>query len=576
MDWAALNPLGFSWSEVDRARAGVFVMSVLVGLASGSNYVYSAYAPQLANQLVVGATVVNLVGLAGNFGVYMSGPLWGKIVDSRGQKLPLLLAGCFCLVGYGLVHAFYTRAIPIRPSGADLSYPRLSLLLFAMFLSGCGGSAGLTCGVNAVARSFSDNTRASATGAVLAGFGLSAFLFSGLGHAIWPGDARGLLALLAVGTSVPMLIGALVIRPVPPRQGLDGGGEYEHVEQDDVCGMTGVRGVVQDHDSPASSRTSSLDLGHSIELSRSHSPTSRTPRLGHTHSPSLSLHHEFNPDRHSLKHSPSVSFSSSAILGHSPLEIIRFSDFWLLFIILSILCGTGLMYINNVGTIALALGRDGQLLYDKEVIGGWQTKQVGLVSIWNCAGRILCGIYSDMLKTHYQVRRVWTLSVVALLFIISQLFALQTTRVESLWMVSSLLGLSYGSLFNVMPMLVFDWFGMKHFSQNWGWIAVAPVLGSNGFNVLFGKVYDAHTVARVGRPSPGNGAALEQRWTMAMRGIVRRGGSAVPGDGAHDCLVGEQCYGTAIRVSLVSCGVAFVLSVLAGLRRNKINKENSL
>lgn len=35
---------------------------------------------------------------------------------------------------------------------------------------------------------------------------------------------------------------------------------------------------------------------------------------------------------------------------------------------------------------------------------------------------------------------------------------------------------------------------MRHFSQNWGWTAVAPIIGSNAFNVLFGGVYDAHTV----------------------------------------------------------------------------------
>lgn len=54
---------------------------------SGSNYGYSAYAPQLANQLVISATMINLIGLAGNFGMYASGPVWGKIVDSKGQKM---------------------------------------------------------------------------------------------------------------------------------------------------------------------------------------------------------------------------------------------------------------------------------------------------------------------------------------------------------------------------------------------------------------------------------------------------------------------------------------------------------
>ncbi len=36
-----------------------------------------------------------------------------------------------------------------------------------------------------------------------------------------------------------------------------------------------------------------------------------------------------------------------------------------------------------------------------------------------------------------------------------------STSVEHLWIVSTLLGLAYGSLFNVIPMLVLEWFGMR-------------------------------------------------------------------------------------------------------------------
>lgn len=54
---------------------------------SGSNYVYSAYAPQLATELHISSTTVNLIGLAGNLGMYITGPVWGKIVDTRGQRM---------------------------------------------------------------------------------------------------------------------------------------------------------------------------------------------------------------------------------------------------------------------------------------------------------------------------------------------------------------------------------------------------------------------------------------------------------------------------------------------------------
>ena len=51
----------------------------------------------------------------------------------------------------------------------------------------------------------------------------------------------------------------------------------------------------------------------------------------------------------------------------------------------------------------------------------------------------------------------------ALGFIASQITAIDTLDVKHLWMVSTVLGLAYGSLFNVMPMLVLEWFGMSEF-----------------------------------------------------------------------------------------------------------------
>ena len=67
------------WNSTETKRIGVFLLSIMVGLASGSNYVYSAYAPQLASQLVLSSTQVNLVGTAGNLGMYLTGPLYGLL-----------------------------------------------------------------------------------------------------------------------------------------------------------------------------------------------------------------------------------------------------------------------------------------------------------------------------------------------------------------------------------------------------------------------------------------------------------------------------------------------------------------
>lgn len=50
------------------------------------------------------------------------------------------------------------------------------------------------------------------------------------------------------------------------------------------------------------------------------------------------------------------------------------------------------------------------------------------------------------------------------MFLGSEIAVLNTTEVAHLWLVSASLGLAYGTLFNVMPMLVLEWFGMSEFS----------------------------------------------------------------------------------------------------------------
>ena len=50
-------------------------------------------------------------------------------------------------------------------------------------------------------------------------------------------------------------------------------------------------------------------------------------------------------------------------------------------------------------------------------------------------------------------------------FVASQVAAMDTLEVQHLWLVSTLLGLSYGSLFNVMPMLILEWFGMRELAR---------------------------------------------------------------------------------------------------------------
>lgn len=53
-----------------------------------------------------------------------------------------------------------------------------------------------------------------------AAFGLSAFFFSTLAHTVFPGNTSGFLLVMAVGTSVPMLIGLATVKIVPHAEGI--------------------------------------------------------------------------------------------------------------------------------------------------------------------------------------------------------------------------------------------------------------------------------------------------------------------------------------------------------------------
>lgn len=48
----------------------------------------------------------------------------------------------------------------------------------------------------------------------MSGFGLSAFFFSTFAHTLFPGDTGSLLLILALGSSLPMLLGSFIVRPI--------------------------------------------------------------------------------------------------------------------------------------------------------------------------------------------------------------------------------------------------------------------------------------------------------------------------------------------------------------------------
>ncbi|PWN32787.1 MFS general substrate transporter [Meira miltonrushii] len=430
--------------------------SFLVALSAGSNYGFSSYSPQLQERLHLTSTQINIVGVMGNMGVYLSGPFWGRLVDKKGPKVALALGAILVAVGYGGLSVSYGGTI-----WSSTSLP--TLCMFSLF-SGLGNSGAFTAAMNAQAKSWKEERRGLCTALVLSGFGLSAFFYSTLSHTLFPGKTGDYLLLLAFGSSFSFLIGLTFIRILPP--------DLDNSLLPSDAGQAGE-----------------------ASGSRKDEPT-------------------------------------AASIDKTGRKLLKDPDFLILFFIMTIISGTGLLVINNIGTMTRTLYE-----YNKRQKGDvqqLQAHQVSAISIGNALGRILMGLMSDLVvnRTGDARYRVFLLLVVCTLALLSQGAAAWPNIIsdlKKLFGMSIVTGLMYGTLFGLCPVLTFEWFGLRHFSQNWGIISLSPVIAGNTFNLLFGKIYDSH----------------------------------VPKDGhSHFCPDGEECFRSVFRFTAIGAVLATILSAI--------------
>lgn len=485
----------------DKRRFVSLIGSVVIALSAGSTYVFSSYAPQVQHRLHLSGMQINVLALASNIGLYISGPPWGGFVDKHGAHGAILSGALCALVGYGLLSLVYAVKWVDAP---------VSLLSLFMFLTGIGNQAGLCGAINVQAKSWNGRHRGTAMAVVLSAFGLSAFMYSTVSRIFFSDNVGGYLAVLAVGSCASFFIGALMVRIVPPDERALAAERAEH-----------------DHEQgDAPPRPISRRRRSSSDLSGDAYAYARVNRN--------------DPDRGDPYDDPSAHDDQP-----SGVALLTNLDFMLLFVLLGLISGSGLVLINNVGVITNALWD-----YNKRVnrvpvglnalvsrgnkLQQVQATQVSLISIGNASGRIIIGFLSDFLVrvTDEPHSRSLLLLLVAFLALISQVVAAWPdliTNVNRLKYLSGLTGVMYGTLFGLCPVLVFEWFGMPNFSQNWGWMGWGPVIAGNVFNLLFGYIYDSH--------------------------VSRKSHS-------HICHLGDECYRSVFFFTSFGCLLAVVFAAV--------------
>lgn len=499
-------------------KAFVLLSCTFLGLICGTLYLYSSYSPQFASRLNYSVSDASKIAQLGTIGVAVSGPISGRVVDKKGYTWALIIGGMCILCGYsGMKKQF------------DLGYSSLKTSYFLLYLIGSGSTFINSVCLKCCAVSF-PSIRGVATSLPLALYGLSALFYSVIGSIFFPGDTSKFLGFLAYSSLVIFGICAPSIIITDREHRLR---KQNRVNNAVNIEMSSLR--------PSSSITVTPQLSPKPTINS----TPNTPGSSNNTSNNKKVIGDDDDD------DDDMSVIHTGNIFYSP-------KFWILFFLTGFLAAIGQMYIYSVGYIVKALIGKG-INFDNTMtqttkaqleaaIQKNQQLQVGLLSTTNCIGRLLSGIFGDIITQSFNKRRSWLLFIPSIGLTITQIMGSQIIDYNKLASMSLLTGFFYGFTFCIMPIIVGDIFGMENFSLNWGVVCLAPILPSFYFTNLFGNIFDSKSI--------------------------------VSQDGSHVCSIGKSCYDSVFSFTVVITSICIGVVCLLNFgyrwlsRREKHSQSN--
>ncbi|KAJ3150496.1 hypothetical protein HDU86_006373 [Geranomyces michiganensis] len=363
-----------------RARNVSFAGALLSMSCGGTLYLFSAYAPTLGYS----STETSLIASAGGAGMYLFGPVAGRVGEILGGRRLAFLSAIFLGFGYWLLaFAFRWQA-------------SFALAACAYFFVGLGSCTSYNAAVSTILDTFPVQKHGAAVGLLASAFGLSGFLFSQVSKLFLTaeGDLETFRFLFCVGiiTATANFV---------------------------ACKTLAQRSTAR----PLPSAIADREADDRIQP--------------------------------------------------SPFKTM---EMWVFLTAFMILTGTGLMYINGIGSILATAGMMPQV-----------RTHVAVLSITNALGRFFVGACSDF--TRARAPRISYLLVSAA--IMGPAYFLTASFVPSVLTTASV-GFAYGTIFVISPVFVGELGGVAKFGWNWGWSQWAPAAGGQFFNTLFGMIMDAN------------------------------------------------------------------------------------
>eukprot|EP00050_Salpingoeca_kvevrii_P009535 m.3472 g.3472 ORF g.3472 m.3472 type:complete len:520 (-) comp2313_c0_seq1:191-1750(-) len=504
-------------------RWNILAVLVLVESLGGLFYIFSVYSDRIKTQFDLSQDSVDLIGTASNVGGNI-GIVVGMLADRFGPRPTMLLGMLLALLGWiGTWHAL----------DSTWDAPYALLVLFA-FLQGHAQMIGDISSIPTVGRNFPQH-RGVAIGLCKAFVGLSGALATQIYQGFFYPNVVPFILFLGIEAGAVMLIGAVLMRNCPPTA-------KETIQSERRISrdlQTGFRITF----CLAILLVASAMLEHFLTMSRAARLiltfaslavfglllgflwTRKDSRDG-----PLSLH-DSSTEKVALLNSTSIqekpSSGTSATEGlnipqYNVVQALSGLNLYLIFFSALFGGGAGLLLINNLGQIVPAFGgsKDAQNVF------------VSLLSVCNCGGRLLAGFAGDKLLAKFGYPRPLVFAVALGIMAISN-FMIMSGSIGALFPACVLAGLSYGAFNALVPTLISEIFGLKHFAAVYGTNALCFAIGSYAFATkLAGSVYAHHAPA-----------------------------------GSKTC-IGTDCYQMSFLITGTLCTLAIALSLLL-MRRSR-------
>lgn len=166
--------------------------------------------------------------------------------------------------------------------------------------------------------------------------------------------------------------------------------------------------------------------------------------------------------------------ATAAAADYEWTEMVRTPQFFLLWIMFVFGAGAGLMIIGKLAKIVdLQAGIKAGFIF------------VAMLAVGNAAGRIVAGVLSD------KIGRTWTMFAVFVFQAVLMFFLRGLDAYGTLFLASVLIGFNYGANLSVFPSATKDYFGLKNFGVNYGFVFTAWGVGGILGPMLSGLIFDS-------------------------------------------------------------------------------------